>query len=242
MGSCPVSSESSAFMIKADPQILPFEDRRTGKFGNIDTLADVADMVRYNGPIVMAEERGEVTALLDELRRGQPDAESRLLSLVYLRLKRLAQVYLRKERSGHTLHATDLVHEVYLRMTGARTDWQDRVHFFRVASRAMRRILVDYARAHHAQKRADGWNRVAFDDAVFVPAGGFEQVIEIDEALQKLSLIDPRQARIAELRYFADLSVEETAEALGCSDRTIKREWRIARAWLRRELSRRERP
>lgn len=191
---------------------------------------------------IMAEERGDVTALLDELRRGEPDAESRLLSLVYLRLKRLAQIYLRKERSDHTLHPTDLVHEVYLRMTGARTDCQDRAHFFRVAAQAMRRILVDHARAHHAQKRGDGHDRIPFDDAILVSADSFEQVIEVDEALERLSLIDPRQAHIAELRYFAELSVEETAKALGCSDRTIKREWRIARAWLRRELSRRERP
>jgi RNA polymerase sigma-70 factor, ECF subfamily len=185
----------------------------------------------------MSEEKGEVTALLDELRDRQPGAEARLLALVYFKLKQLARGHLRGERQGHTLQATDLVHEAYLRLAAAEMSWQNRAHFFGVAAQAMRRILVDHARARRAQKRGDGHRKVPLDAALFVPAEQCEYLVEIDEALRKLSAIDQRQARVVELRFFADLSVEETADVLGCSDRTVKREWRMAQAWLRRELA-----
>jgi RNA polymerase sigma factor (TIGR02999 family) len=185
----------------------------------------------------MPEDRGEVTVLLDALRGGRPEAESRLFTLVYGRLKQLARGYLRKERPDHSLHATDLVHEAYLRMAGAEGECRDRTHFFSVAAQAMRRILVDHARAHLAAKRGEGIRNVPLDDALFLSAAQSDHLLEIDEALKKLAAIDPRQARIVELRFFAGLSVEETAEIFNCSDRTIKREWRVAQAWLRRELS-----
>jgi RNA polymerase sigma-70 factor (ECF subfamily) len=185
----------------------------------------------------MAEGRGEVTVLLDAVRSGLPEAESRLLAFVYGNLKRLARSYLRRERPGHTLQVTDLVHEAYLRMAHAEMDWRNRAHFFGVAAQAMRRILVDHARAHRTEKRGDGQRKISLDEALFVSAAQSEHLIEINEALEKLAAIDARQAKIVELRFFAGLSVEEAAEALNCSDRTIKREWRIAQAWLRRELS-----
>jgi RNA polymerase sigma factor (TIGR02999 family) len=185
----------------------------------------------------MPEERGEVTALLHALRTGRREAESRLFPLVYAELRKLARGYLRRERSDHTLQATDLVHEAYVRMAGGEAEWQNRAHFFGVAAQAMRRILIDHARAHRAHKRGDGKTKVPLIEAQFVPANDPEHLIEIDEALDKLAALDPRQARIVELRFFAGLSIDETAEALGCGARTVNREWRIAQAWLRRELS-----
>jgi RNA polymerase sigma-70 factor (ECF subfamily) len=185
----------------------------------------------------MSSERGEVTALLDALRGGQQDAEARLLTLVYAELKRLALSYLRKERPDHTLQATDLVHEAYLRMVEGESRLQNRAHFFGVAAQAMRRVLIDHARAHRAQKRGDGRTRVSFDEALLLSAAESDGLVELDEALKQLSLIDPRQGRIVELRFFAGLSIDETAEALDCAPRTVNREWRMAQAWLRRELA-----
>lgn len=191
----------------------------------------------YNCPLVMADERGEVTVLLEALRNGRQDAEAGLFTLVYGRLKQLARAYLRKERPDHTLQATDLVHEAYIRLAGAQADCQDRSHFFRIAAQAMRRILVDHARSHHAEKRGASMKKVVLDEGVFASAAQSGHLIEIDEALEKLTAIDPRQGQVVELRFFAGLSVEETADALNCSGRTIKREWRVAQAFLRRELS-----
>jgi RNA polymerase sigma factor (TIGR02999 family) len=185
----------------------------------------------------MAEENGDVTVLLNALRGGQHDAESRLLSLVYAELKRLARTYLRRERPDHTLQPTDLVHEAYLRLCGGSAQLQNRTHFFAVAARAMRRILVDHARAHDAQKRGDGGIKVPLDEALAVSAAESEYLIDLDNALDKLAAFDPRQARIVELRFFAGLSIDETADALGCAARTVTRDWRVAQAWLRRELS-----
>lgn len=188
-------------------------------------------------PVPMSSERGEVTALLDALRGGEQDAEARLLTLVYAELKRLASGYLRKERPDHTLQATDLVHEAYLRMVEAEARLQNRAHFFGVAAQAMRRVLIDHARAHRSQKRGDGRIKVSFDEALLLSAAESDELVELDEALKKLSLIDPRQGRIVELRFFAGLSIDETAAALDCAPRTINREWRMAQAWLKRELA-----
>jgi len=201
-------------------------------------LAVQVRRMRYNNPPSMEDGCGEVTLLLNDLRKGVTDAESRLLPVVYAELKRLARSYLRHERPGHTLGVTDLVHEAYLRLAGGSGEWQDRVHFFRVAAQAMRRILVDHARAHNAQKRGSGKANIAFEDALFMAGETCNYIVEVDEALNKLSLIDPRQARVVELRFFGDLSIEETAAVLQCSARTVKRDWRFAQAWLRRELSR----
>lgn len=194
--------------------------------------------VRYNYRPSMDEGHGEVTLLLHNLRNGASDAESRLLSVVYPELKRLARGYLRRERADHTLGVTDLVHEVYLRLADGDGDWQDRAHFFRVASQAMRRILVDYARAHNAEKRGGGKANITFEDALFVAADTCGYLVDVDEALNRLSSIDPRQARVVELRFFGDLTIEEIAAVLECSSRTVKRDWRFAQAWLRRELTR----
>ena len=184
----------------------------------------------------MTSDAGDVTSLLNALRTGQPDAESRLLPVVYRELRRLASAYLRKERRDHPLQATELVHEAYLRMTGADAPWQNRAHFFAVAAKIMRRILVDHARAHRAAKRGDGHVKLPLDEALVLSAAESQQLIDLDEALSRLAQIDARWARIVELRFFGGLSVEETAEALRCSDRTVNREWRMAQAWLRREL------
>ena len=190
----------------------------------------------------MSNGRGEVTVLLDALRNGQREAEARLLTLVYAELRRLAATYLRRERPDHTMQATDLVHEAYLRMAGEETPWQNRAHFFGAAAQVMRRILVDHARAHNAQKRGDGQPKVSPDQALNLSAAESQRLLEIDDALTRLAALDARQARIVELRFFAGLSVEETAEALGCAARTVNREWRVAQAWLQRELASGERP
>jgi RNA polymerase sigma-70 factor (ECF subfamily) len=190
----------------------------------------------------MSAEPGEVTLLLDALRMGQRDVEPRLLALVYGELRKLAASYLRHERPDHTLQPNDLVHEAYLRMAGEETPWQNRAHFLGAAAQMMRRILVDHARAHNAQKRGDGQRKVSLDEALYVSAADSQHLIDVDEALTRLAALDARQARIVELRFFAGLSVDETAEALGCAARTVNREWRVAQAWLQRELASLQRP
>ena len=181
---------------------------------------------------------GEVTNLLIELKNGNRDAESRLMPLVYGELRRLAGLYMRGERPGHTLQATALVHEAYLRLVGHEdVDWQNRAHFFGVAANLMRRILVDHARAKQAKKRGGGDQKVSLDQAVLVRPEAPEQFLALDEALERLAKRDPRQARIVELRYFGGLSEEETAEVLEISVRTVKRDWSVARAWLYQQLN-----
>lgn len=185
----------------------------------------------------MTEQSGDVTILLRALRRGERDLEPRLLEAIYGELKRLARAYLRRERPDHSMHATDLVHEAYLRLAGDTAEWQDRAHFFGVAAQAMRRILVDHARAHRAQKRGGGGEPLPLDEALSLSTTETDHLVELDEALDRLMAIDARQGRIVELRFFAGMSVDETAEVLGCGARTVNREWRVAQAWLRREMS-----
>jgi len=181
---------------------------------------------------------GEVTNLLIELKNGNREAESRLMPLVYHELRRLASRYMRGERPGHTLQATALVHEAYLRLVGHEdVDWQNRAHFFGVAANLMRRILVDHARAKQAKKRGGGDQKVSLDVAVLVRPEAPEQFLALDEALERLAKRDPRQARIVELRYFGGLSEEEAAEILEVSVRTVKRDWSVARAWLYQQLN-----
>jgi len=160
-----------------------------------------------------------------------------LTPLVYDELRRLAGAYMRRERQGHTLQPTALVNEVYLRLAGAGTPWTDRRHFVGIAARAMRQILIERARAHGAQKRWAGLNRVSLRESMAAGAADDAWLPAIDEALTRLEAIDAEQAKIVELRYFGGLSVEETAAALGLSPATIKRRWALARAWLFRELS-----
>jgi RNA polymerase sigma-70 factor, ECF subfamily len=181
---------------------------------------------------------GEVTELLIQLKNGNRNAESRLMPLVYAELRRLAAHYMRGERSGHTLQATALVHEAYLRLVGIKdVDWQNRAHFFGVAASLMRRILVDHARAKQAKKRGGTDQKVSLDEAVLVEREAPEQLLALDEALERLAKRDARQARIVDLRYFAGLSEEEAAEVLGISVRTVKRDWNVARAWLYQQLN-----
>jgi RNA polymerase sigma factor (TIGR02999 family) len=160
-----------------------------------------------------------------------------LAPLVYDELRRLAAVFMRRERPGQTLQPTGLVHEAYLRLAGAGTPWHDKRHFVGIAARSMRQILVERARARGAQKRWAGMNRVTLSDSLAVAANEETILPAIDEALERLAKIDAEQAKIVELRYFAGLSIEETADALGMSPATLKRRWSLARAWLFRELS-----
>jgi RNA polymerase sigma factor (TIGR02999 family) len=187
----------------------------------------------------MTELSGEVTLLLRELKRGDKDALERLIPLVYGELRRIAGYFLQGERAGHTLQATALVHEAYLRLAGQdRVDWHNRPHFMGVAANLMRRILVDYARARGAAKRA---SIVAIADPetwqAGIDAAQTDQILAVDEALGRFAALDPQQARVVELRYFGGMTVDETAEATGISERTVKREWAMASAWLRSELS-----
>jgi RNA polymerase sigma-70 factor (ECF subfamily) len=156
---------------------------------------------------------------------------------VYNELRRLAAAYMRRERPGQTLQATGLVHEAYLRLAGAGTPWNDKRHFVGIAARSMRQILVERARARGAQKRWAGLDRVTLTDALAVARHEEVMLPALDEALERLEKIDPEQARIIELRYFAGLSIEEAADALGMSPATLKRRFALARAWLFRELS-----
>jgi RNA polymerase sigma factor (TIGR02999 family) len=165
-----------------------------------------------------------------------PNAED-LAPLVYDELRRVAAAYMRRERPGQTLQATALVHEAYLRLAQAGTPWNDRRHFVGIAARSMRQILVERARARGAQKRWGGMNRVSITDSLALASDPEVMLPALDEAINKLEQIDAEQAKIVELRYFAGMSVEEAADAMGISPATLKRRWALARAWLFRELS-----
>ena len=181
--------------------------------------------------------REAVTKVLLEWNLKGPDAAEQLMPLVYDELRRLARHYLQKERSDHTLQATGLVHEAYLRMvdqTG--TTWQNRAQFFGVAAQVMRRLLVDHARAHQAAKRGGVREKLEFDEALAPADERTVDLIALDDALRELFALDPRKSRIVEMRFFGGLTMEEIGEVLSISPRTIRREWRVAKAWLRREV------
>jgi RNA polymerase sigma-70 factor, ECF subfamily len=185
----------------------------------------------------MADVREDVTKVLEEIRNGDERAADRLLPLVYDEFRALARHYLAQERGNHTLQPTALVHEAYMKLVDqSRVDWQGRSHFFAVAAQAMRRILVDHARSRQREKRGGGRARVVLDEAVALSPQKDEDVIALDEALERLAALDPRQAKVVELRFFGGLSVEEVAHALGVSKRTVEGDWTFARAWLSREL------
>lgn len=185
----------------------------------------------------MGSDPGEVTQLLAKIRAGQRDAESRLISLVYAELRRLAAHYLRGERNDHTLQPTALVHEAYIRLAAMQEmDWQSRSHFFATAATVMRRILVDHARAQQASKREGFRDAISLDEALVVSPGRSAQLIALDDALDKLAKLDARRSKIVELRFFGGLNEEETGEVLGVSARTVKRDWRVAKAWLYNEV------
>ena len=179
----------------------------------------------------------EVTQLLLAWSQGDRSALDRLIPLVYAELRRLAHHYMGLERPGHTLQTTALVNEAYLRLIdSSQVQWQNRAHFFAVSAQLMRRILVDFARAHRNLKRGGEAQRVSLDEALLAPQETDADLVALDEALTALAAIDPRQARAVELRFFGGLSVEETAEVLQVSPETVHREWRVAKAWLLREL------
>lgn|SRR5512143_2997946 len=179
-----------------------------------------------------------VTELLVDWSKGDQKALDELIPLVYGELRRLASRYLRRERPDHTLQTTALVHEAYLRLVDQRDgNWRNRAQFFGVAAQLMRRILVDYARSHGASKRGGDYRRIPFDDVIISAEEKDASLLAVDEALNVLALIDPQQSRVIELRIFGGLTVEEVAESLGISPRTVKREWSVAKAWLHRQIS-----
>ncbi|HET7221535.1 MAG TPA: sigma-70 family RNA polymerase sigma factor [Vicinamibacterales bacterium] len=181
----------------------------------------------------------DVTTLLIEWRHGNEDAVQQLLPLVHDELRRMAQRHMAGERPDHVLQATALVNEVYLRLIDIqRVQWQDRAHFFAMAARLMRRVLVDFARAHKNQKRGGNLHRVTFDQNLPVAAATSDDLMAIDEALQALASQYERKSQVVELRFFGGLSVEETAAVLKVSEETVMRDWKFAKSWLLRELSR----
>jgi RNA polymerase sigma factor (TIGR02999 family) len=179
-----------------------------------------------------------ITELLIEWRDGNETAINDLMPLVYGEMRRLARLYMRRERPGHTLQTGALVNEAYLRLVDHKgMKWQNRAHFYAVASQAMRRILVDYARSRHYAKRGGGGQMVELDQAMGVAQKKAAELVALDDALTDLSAIDPRKSRIVEMRYFGGMSVEETAAVLGVSGVTVMREWSTAKAWLLRAIS-----
>ena len=178
-----------------------------------------------------------VTGFLHELSHGDKSAFDKLMPLVYDQLRKLAARCLYSERSEHTLPATALVHEAYVRLVQADVAWEDRVHFYAVAARVMRRILVDYAKANHRQKRGGGMERIPFEESIIVGPEAPARVVEVDEALQRLAAQDERKSSIIELLFFGGMTYEEAAAVLGISPATVHRELRMAKAWLHRELS-----
>jgi len=182
----------------------------------------------------------EITVLLRRLKEGDEGAADKLWPLVYEELRRIARAYMRKEAPGRTLQTTALVHEAWLRLADqTRVDWQDRTHFYCVVAQMMRRVLVDHARARLADKRGAGATKVSLEWVEIEPTPQkLEEILAVDEVLSRLGEFDQQQARIAEMRYFVGMTVDEAATALGLSPRTVDREWALASAWLRAELSR----
>jgi len=182
-------------------------------------------------------QHSDVTQLLVELRKGDREALDKLLPLVYDELRRLADRYLRRERPDHTLQATALVHEAYLRLVSQNIPWQNRAHFFGVAAQMMRRILVDHARGHHAAKRGSGGVKLSLEDALELSYERAADIVALDDALNALAALDPQKSKIVELRFFGGLSIEETAEVLGIGSATVIRQWKLAKAWLYHEIT-----
>jgi RNA polymerase sigma-70 factor (ECF subfamily) len=186
----------------------------------------------------MTTETGQISSLLDDLQKGDPAAASRLLPIVYKELRRLAAYYMRAERSGQTIQATELVHEAYLRLVGQdRIEWQGRSHFLAMAATSMRRILVDRARKKLAEKHGGGGEKIQLDEALVFSPQKSKDIAALDDALKVLEQISPRQGRVVELRFFAGLEMEEIAKIEGVSLRTVKQDWSLARAWLHHEIA-----
>lgn len=186
----------------------------------------------------MGSAPGDVAAILASMGHGDPDSAARLLPFVYEELRAAARMLMRGESPGHTLQPTAVVHEAFMRLINAKVDCKERADFCRLAAWEMRRVLVDHARSRGRLKRAGGRDRVQLDEGVAVAAEVREEDIELHEALVKLATEDERGARVVELRFLGGLSVEETATVLGVSPRTVEKDWRVANAWLKRELTR----
>jgi len=180
----------------------------------------------------MSADAGEVTILLRSMTRGDSTAAEKLLPLVYKELHRLAKSYMRRERSDHTLQPTALINEAYLRLVGDDTDWQNRAHFIGVAANVMRRVLVDHARVHNAAMRGGGLRRVELEEGIAFSSECSSEVLAVHEALKELETLSPRQAKVVELHYFAELSYEQIAALLEISLRSVQRDWSSAREWL----------
>jgi RNA polymerase sigma factor (TIGR02999 family) len=186
----------------------------------------------------MAGPPQEVTQLLIDWRHGDQAALDKLMPLVYDELRRIAHRYMKRERPSHTLQTTALVNEAYVRLVGQRdAEFQNRAHFLAVAAQVMRHLLVDYARNRRYEKRGGGARQVTLDEAAVLTQGRDEQLLALDQALGKLASIDRRKSQLVELRYFGGMNTEETAEVLGVSPITVKREWQKAKAWLYREMN-----
>jgi RNA polymerase sigma-70 factor (ECF subfamily) len=186
----------------------------------------------------MSDDSGEVTRLLRQLKVGREDAAAELAPLIYQELHRLAAACMRRERPEHTLQPTALVNEAYIRLVGQRdVRWQNRSHFYGIAARVMRRVLLDYARKRQSGKRGGQQKKVEFDENMCGSDQQLEAALAVDECLQRLERLDPQQGRVVELRFFAGLNVEDTAQILGISTATVKREWQFAKAWLQREMN-----
>lgn len=186
----------------------------------------------------MSENNSEITKYLRDWRDGKQSALDEILPSIYGELRQIARRYRSREHGEHTFQTTEIINEAYLKLVDqSQTDWQNRAHFFGVASRVMRNLLVDYARAKNFQKRGSGAEKVSLEDiAIFTPEPD-ERILALDEALKNLAKYDERKSRLVELRYFGGLSAAETAEVLGVSEITVKREWLKAKAWLYKEIS-----
>ncbi len=184
----------------------------------------------------MSTDDGQVTLLLRAMKNGDQSAAEKLLPLVYKELHRLAKSYMRRERPDHTLQPTALIHEAYLRLAHDNVDWQSHQHFIGVAANVMRRVLVDYARAHNAEMRGGGLERVELEEGLAISKERSGEVIALHDALNSLEALNPRRAKVVELRYFGGLSVEEIAAVLEMSPRSVKRDWALARPWLFKEI------
>lgn len=180
----------------------------------------------------------EVTQLLVDWGNGNQAALDRLMPLVYTELRQLAHRYMRRERPGHTMQTTALIHEAYLRLVDQnQVRWQHQAHFFGIAARLMRQILIEHARSHTRAKRGGGVGTISLDEAAIVSQARATELLALDDALERLATIDPRKSQVVELRFFGGLSVEEAAQVLNIAPNTVLRDWRMAKAWLRREIN-----
>ena len=182
--------------------------------------------------------RGDVTRLLADLSAGRDEAREKLIPLVYDELHALAALHIRRQKPGHTLQATALVHEAYLRLGGDdKAEWESRAHFLRIAAKVMRSVLVDHERRRQSEKRGGGRRRVPLLSTVEITEDPTHSLLDLDAALDRLAGMDPQTAQVVELRFFGGLSVEDVGRVIGISPRTVNREWTLAKAWLRKEMA-----